>query len=110
MVPSKWSPRGTGSCSPPDTERLSKPEVPDGGSREITSARTGADRTSDSLLSRDFRELLACEVRRIHLLGKSVNRLFQRHHDALHLRLIYALWIDVKMTLSFRPLTTFSNQ
>src|ERR671910_2093993 len=62
MVPSKWSPRGTGSCSPPDTERRSKPEVPDGGSREITSARTGADRTSDSLLSRKFRERRQREV------------------------------------------------
>src|ERR671911_554066 len=74
MVPSKWSPRGTGSCSPPDTERLSKPEVPDGGSREITSVRTGADRTSDSLLSRKFRELRQREVRRIPLPRTSVNR------------------------------------
>ncbi len=58
----------------------------------------------------NFGERRHSEVRRISLLGNSVNRLLQRHHAALHLRLIYALSIGSKMSLSPRALTTFVNQ
>ena len=46
------------------------------GSREITSARTGADRTSDSLLTRKFEEPRKAEVQllRIILPRTPVNR------------------------------------
>jgi hypothetical protein len=66
----------------------------------------------------NFVELRHGEPLRIHnkrssehyVLGNSVNRLFQRHHAALHLRLIYALSIGSKMSFSPRALRTFVNQ
>ena len=40
----------------------------------------------------------------------TVNRVFQGRRAAFHLRLIYAPWIGVKLSLSPRLLTTFSIQ
>jgi hypothetical protein len=58
----------------------------------------------------NFVELRYGELLRFPLPRTRVHRVFWSHHAAFHLRLIYAGWIDSKMSLSPRTLTTFFNQ